>query len=156
MRFSLPVTVNVRAVLLVGVAVIRVADSVGAVRSTVTVAASTSLAGLRFPTASLTASGAKIVAYGAAAKANTLMCWCPEAAAVMRYVLDRSPHKQGTLLPGTRIPVCAPERIFETRPDYVLILPWNLKDENSPSFARRSQIAAVRSRSFSKSDSNFS
>jgi hypothetical protein len=43
--------------------------------------------------------------------------------------VDRNPYKQGTFLPGTRIPVYAPEKIFETRPDYVLVLPWNLKDE---------------------------
>jgi hypothetical protein len=45
------------------------------------------------------------------------------------YVADASPHKQGTFLPGTRIPVVAPRRIAETRPDYVLILPWNIRDE---------------------------
>jgi len=45
------------------------------------------------------------------------------------YTVDRSPHKQGRYLPGSRIPILAPERIFETRPDYVLILPWNLKAE---------------------------
>jgi hypothetical protein len=45
------------------------------------------------------------------------------------YIVDRSPHKQGLHLPGTRIPICHPDRIRETRPDYLLILPWNLKDE---------------------------
>jgi len=45
------------------------------------------------------------------------------------YTVDRSPHKQGRLLPGTRIPIYAPERIDETKPDYVLILPWNLREE---------------------------
>lgn len=45
------------------------------------------------------------------------------------YTVDRNPHKQGRFLPGTHIPIHAPERIFEDRPDYVLILPWNLRDE---------------------------
>ena len=48
---------------------------------------------------------------------------------LLDYTVDRSPHKQGRFLPGTHIPIHAPERIDETRPDYVLILPWNLKDE---------------------------
>jgi hypothetical protein len=48
---------------------------------------------------------------------------------LLEYTVDRSPHKQGRLVPGVGIPIAAPERIFETRPDYVLILPWNLRDE---------------------------
>ena len=48
---------------------------------------------------------------------------------LLEYTVDRSPHKQGNFLPGSRIPISAPERIFETRPDYVLILPWNLEAE---------------------------
>ena len=48
---------------------------------------------------------------------------------MVEYTVDRSPHKQGRFLPGTRIPIFAPDRIGETRPDYLLILPWNLKDE---------------------------
>lgn len=48
---------------------------------------------------------------------------------MIAYTVDRSPHKQGHYLPGTRIPIYAPEKIQETKPDYVVILPWNLKDE---------------------------
>ncbi|HEX3487309.1 MAG TPA: class I SAM-dependent methyltransferase [Micropepsaceae bacterium] len=70
-----------------------------------------------------------VVAYGAAAKGNTLLNACGATAADIAYAVDRNPHKQGLLLPGTHLPVYAPERIAETRPDYVLILPWNLKEE---------------------------
>lgn len=73
--------------------------------------------------------GARIVAYGAAAKGNTLLNYCGIRGDFIDYAVDASPHKQGLLLPGTAIPVHAPDRIFETKPDYVLILPWNLKDE---------------------------
>jgi SAM-dependent methyltransferase len=75
------------------------------------------------------AQGKSVVGYGAPAKGNTLLNYCGIRTDFLDYTVDRSPHKQGTLLPGTRIPVHAPERIFETKPDYVLILPWNLKDE---------------------------
>ena len=71
----------------------------------------------------------KTVAYGAAAKGNTLLNTCGIDMQLIEYVVDRNPHKQGRFLPGSHLPICAPERIFETRPDYVLILPWNLKDE---------------------------
>jgi hypothetical protein len=73
--------------------------------------------------------GASIVAYGAAAKGNTLLNYCGIRSDFIDYAVDASPHKQGLLLPGTGIPVYAPERIYETKPQYVLILPWNLKDE---------------------------
>ncbi len=73
--------------------------------------------------------GAQIVGYGAAAKGNTLLNYCGIRADLLDYVVDRSPHKQGLYLPGTRLPIHAPERIAETKPDYVLILPWNLRDE---------------------------
>jgi SAM-dependent methyltransferase len=73
--------------------------------------------------------GAQIVGYGAAAKGNTLLNYCGIRADLLDYVVDRSPHKQGLFLPGTRLPIHAPERIAETKPDYVLILPWNLRDE---------------------------
>lgn len=73
--------------------------------------------------------GARIVGYGAAAKGNTLLNYCGIGADMIDYVVDRSPHKQGLFLPGTRLPVHAPEMIDETRPDYVLILPWNLREE---------------------------
>jgi SAM-dependent methyltransferase len=70
-----------------------------------------------------------VVAYGAAAKGNTLLNSCGVTSADIPYVVDRNPHKQGRLLPGSQIPVADPSRIFETKPDYLLILPWNLKDE---------------------------
>lgn len=73
--------------------------------------------------------GARIVAYGAAAKGNTLLNYCGIGSDFLDYAVDASPHKQGLLLPGTALPVYSPDRIFETKPDYVLILPWNLKDE---------------------------
>jgi SAM-dependent methyltransferase len=73
--------------------------------------------------------GASIVAYGAAAKGNTLLNYCGIRGDFIDYAVDASPHKQGLLLPGTALFVHAPERIFETKPDYVLILPWNLRDE---------------------------
>jgi C-methyltransferase C-terminal domain/Putative zinc binding domain/Methyltransferase domain len=71
----------------------------------------------------------RIVAYGAAAKGNTLLNFCGIRTDFLDYVADRSPLKQGKLLPGTRIPIVAPERIGETKPDCVLILPWNIKEE---------------------------
>ena len=73
--------------------------------------------------------GKSIVGYGAPAKGNTLLNYCGVRRDFLDYTVDRSPHKQGQFLPGTRIPIHAPERIFETRPDYVLVLPWNLKEE---------------------------
>lgn len=73
--------------------------------------------------------GNQIVGYGAPAKGNTLLNYCGIRADLIDYTVDRSPHKQGLLLPGTHIPIYPPEKIRETMPDYVLILPWNLKDE---------------------------
>jgi len=73
--------------------------------------------------------GKSIVGYGAPAKGNTLLNYCGVRNDFLDYTVDRSPHKQGRFLPGTRIPIHPPERIFETRPDYVLILPWNLETE---------------------------
>ncbi len=73
--------------------------------------------------------GKTIVGYGAPAKGNTLLNFCGIGTDFLDYTVDRSPHKQGMYLPGTRIPIRAPEAIAETRPDYVLILPWNLKHE---------------------------
>lgn len=73
--------------------------------------------------------GKTIVGYGAPAKGNTLLNYCGVGADMLDYTVDRSPHKQGRFLPGTRLPVYAPSRIDETRPDYVLILPWNLEEE---------------------------
>jgi 2-polyprenyl-3-methyl-5-hydroxy-6-metoxy-1,4-benzoquinol methylase len=73
--------------------------------------------------------GKTIVGYGAPAKGNTLLNYCGIRTDFMDYTVDRSPHKQGQFLPGTRIPIYDPEVIRTTRPDYVMILPWNLKDE---------------------------
>jgi hypothetical protein len=73
--------------------------------------------------------GQSIVGYGAPAKGNTLLNYCGIREDFLDYTVDRSPHKQGHLLPGTHIPIHAPEKIFETRPDYVLILPWNIREE---------------------------
>jgi 2-polyprenyl-3-methyl-5-hydroxy-6-metoxy-1,4-benzoquinol methylase len=73
--------------------------------------------------------GKTIVGYGAPAKGNTLLNYCGIRTDFMEYTVDRSPHKQGYFLPGTHIPIHHPEKIKETRPDYVVILPWNLKDE---------------------------
>jgi len=73
--------------------------------------------------------GASLAGYGAPAKGNTLLNYCGVRTDFLDYTVDRSPHKQGLYLPGTRIPIHAPERIAETKPDWVLILPWNLKDE---------------------------
>jgi SAM-dependent methyltransferase len=73
--------------------------------------------------------GKRVVAYGAAAKGNTLLNYCGVRRDFIDFVVDRSPHKQGLFTPGTHIPVYHPDRITEARPDYVLILPWNLKQE---------------------------
>ncbi|MEZ5099310.1 MAG: class I SAM-dependent methyltransferase [Thermoleophilia bacterium] len=75
------------------------------------------------------AEGRSIAAYGAAAKGNTLLNYCGVGRDFVDYVVDRSPHKQGRYLPGTRIPIRGPEAVAETRPDYLLLLAWNLKDE---------------------------
>jgi hypothetical protein len=74
-------------------------------------------------------SGKNIAGYGAPAKGNTLLNYCGVRTDFIDYTVDRSPHKQGMFLPGVHVPVHAPSMIFETKPDYVLILPWNLKDE---------------------------
>lgn len=73
--------------------------------------------------------GKTVVGYGAPAKGNTLLNYCGIGTDFLDYTVDRSPHKQGLYLPGSRIPVFTPSRIAETKPDYVLVLPWNLKDE---------------------------
>jgi len=73
--------------------------------------------------------GKTIVAYGAPAKGNTLLNYCGIRRDFIDYTVDRSPYKQGHYLPGTHIPIKSPETIKETKPDYVFILPWNIKDE---------------------------
>jgi 2-polyprenyl-3-methyl-5-hydroxy-6-metoxy-1,4-benzoquinol methylase len=79
--------------------------------------------------------GKQVVGYGAPAKGNTLLNYCGVKTDLLAYTVDLSPHKQNTLLPGTRIPVYAPEKIFATKPDYVLILPWNIQTEIVTSMA---------------------
>ena len=73
--------------------------------------------------------GKSIVGYGAPGKGNTLLNYCGIRTDFLDYTVDRSPYKQGQFLPGTHIPIFHPDKIQETKPDYVLILPWNLKDE---------------------------
>jgi SAM-dependent methyltransferase len=73
--------------------------------------------------------GKSIAGYGAPGKGNTLLNYCGIRSDFLDYTVDRNPHKHGKFLPGTHIPVLPPERIAETKPDYLLILPWNLKDE---------------------------
>lgn len=73
--------------------------------------------------------GKKVVAYGAAAKGNTLLNYCGVKKDLFEFVVDASPHKQGKFLPGSHIPVVKEDRIKSMKPDYVLILPWNIKDE---------------------------
>jgi hypothetical protein len=70
-----------------------------------------------------------VVGYGAPAKGNTLLNYCGVGRDFLDYTADISPHKQGHFLPGTHIPIHHPDMIRKTRPDYVLILPWNLRDE---------------------------
>jgi 2-polyprenyl-3-methyl-5-hydroxy-6-metoxy-1,4-benzoquinol methylase len=73
--------------------------------------------------------GESIAGYGAPAKGNTLLNYCGIRSDFIDYTVDRSPYKQGQFLPGSHIPIYHPDKIRETRPDYLLILPWNLKDE---------------------------
>ncbi len=73
--------------------------------------------------------GGSIVAYGAPAKGNTLLNYCGIRTDFIEYTVDRSPHKQGSYLPGTRIPVRHPDAIAATKPDFIFLLAWNLKDE---------------------------
>jgi SAM-dependent methyltransferase len=75
------------------------------------------------------AQGKKIAAYGAPAKGNTLLNYCGVRTDFIDYTVDRSPYKQELFLPGTHIPILHPDQIRETQPDYLLILPWNLKEE---------------------------
>jgi 2-polyprenyl-3-methyl-5-hydroxy-6-metoxy-1,4-benzoquinol methylase len=73
--------------------------------------------------------GKSVAGYGAAAKGVTLLNYCGVRTDFIEYAVDLSPHKQGHFMPGVHIPIFHPDKIRETRPDYVLILPWNLKDE---------------------------
>ena len=73
--------------------------------------------------------GKSVAGYGAPGKGNTLLNHCGVRSDLLSYTVDRSPAKQGKFLPGTHIPIYAPERLAETKPDYILVLPWNLRDE---------------------------
>jgi len=75
------------------------------------------------------AEGKTVGAYGAAAKGNTFLNYCKVTAADIAWAFDANPHKQGRFLPGSHVPILAPEQVAEVKPDYILILPWNLKDE---------------------------
>ena len=83
--------------------------------------------------------GRSVAGYGAPGKGNTLLNHCGIRTDLVHYTVDRSPVKRGKFLPGTHIPICAPERLAETRPDYILVLPWNLREEVSQ------QLSYVRS-----------
>jgi SAM-dependent methyltransferase len=80
--------------------------------------------------------GKTVVCYGAAAKGVTLVNYCGVREDLVQYVVDKSPYKQNHFMPGVRIPIYGPEKIFETKPHYVLILPWNLKKEISSEMAK--------------------
>jgi SAM-dependent methyltransferase len=79
--------------------------------------------------------GKQVVGYGAPGKGNTLLNYCGIRSDFLDYTVDRNPYKHGRYLPGTHIPIFPPQRIAETRPDYVLVLPWNLIDEISAQLA---------------------
>jgi SAM-dependent methyltransferase len=82
------------------------------------------------------AAGKRIAGYGAPGKGNTLLNYCGIRTDFLDYTVDRNPHKQGTYTPGTRIPILDPSKIFETKPDYILILPWNLTKEITAQMAK--------------------
>ncbi len=88
---------------------------------------------------SAAAAGRSVAGYGAPGKGNTLLNHCGIRSDLLAYTVDRSPWKQGKFLPGTHIPIYPPEHIAETRPDYILVLPWNLREEISQ------QLAYIRS-----------
>ena len=73
--------------------------------------------------------GKTVAGYGAPGKGNTLLNYCGIRTDLLDYTVDRNPYKHGRFLPGTHIPVYPTERLAETRPDYILILPWNLQKE---------------------------
>ncbi len=83
--------------------------------------------------------GKSIAGYGAPGKGNTLLNYCGIRTDFLDYTVDRSPYKQGKFTPGTHIPIYPPDKIRQTKPDYILILPWNLKDEimNQMSYIRK-------------------
>jgi hypothetical protein len=86
--------------------------------------------------------GKQVVGYGAPGKGNTLLNYCGIRTDLLDYTVDRNPYKQGTYTPGTRIPILPPERIDETRPDVIVILPWNLAREISAQLAHTASWGA--------------
>ena len=99
--------------------------------------------------------GKKVVGYGAPGKGNTLLNYCGIRPDLLAYTVDRNPYKHGRFTPGTRIPILAPEQIAEDQPDYVLILPWNLRDELTaqlPTYANGAAGSSSRSRTSRSSD----
>ena len=99
------------------------------------------------------AAGETVAGYGAAAKGNTLLNYCGiKGNELIRFVADASPHKQGRFLPGSHIPVVAPERIDEEKPDFIIIFPWNLRDEIIGQLGMRVLGRAVRHRDSRASD----
>ena len=79
--------------------------------------------------------GKQVVGYGAPGKGTTLLNYCGIRADFLDYTVDRNPYKQGRFTPGTQIPIYAPEKIEETKPDVIVILPWNLAREISQQLA---------------------
>jgi hypothetical protein len=71
----------------------------------------------------------RVAGYGAPGKGNTLLNHCGIRSDLMQFTVDRNPHKHGMFLPGTHIPIYPVERLADERPDYVVIMPWNLRDE---------------------------
>jgi 2-polyprenyl-3-methyl-5-hydroxy-6-metoxy-1,4-benzoquinol methylase len=87
-------------------------------------------------------SGKQVVGYGAPGKGNTFLNYCGIKPDLIRYTVDRNPYKQGRFLPGSRIPIFAPERIAETKPDIIVILPWNFADEIAEQLAYTAEWGA--------------
>ena len=92
---------------------------------------------------SLNRQGRQVVGYGAPGKGNTLLNYCGIRTDLVRYTVDRNPYKQSAFTPGTHIPIHAPERIAETRPDAILILPWNLATEIASQLAYTAEWGAT-------------
>src|SRR2546430_9682759 len=86
--------------------------------------------------------GKRIVAYGAPGKGNTLLNYCGIGTDFLDFTVDRNPHKQGKYTPGTHIPILHPDELIKARPDYVLILPWNLKEEILATVGRTAGLKA--------------
>ena len=84
---------------------------------------------LEFLIAQRAARASAVAGYGAPGKGNTLLNYCGIRTDLLAYTVDRNPYKQGQFLPGTHIPIRHPEELAQDRPDYILILPWNLKEE---------------------------